>query len=74
MLHVADLLAASGAVLADVGALGAGVLVCAVPISMKCAEVRQISAQASIRRKCSGSTCLPPAGRQWFEAMPRQVW
>ena len=45
-----------------------------VPISMKCAEVRHISAQAIIKRKCPGSTCLPPAGRQWFEAMPRQVW
>src|SRR4051812_19893449 len=44
-----------------------------VLISMKCAEVLHISAQAIIRRKCAGSTCSPPASRQWFIAVDRQV-
>jgi hypothetical protein len=46
---------------------------CGVLISMKCAEVRHISAQAIISRKCAGSTCLPPVSRQWFIAVERQV-
>jgi hypothetical protein len=35
-----------------------------VLISMKCAEVLHISAQAIMRRKWAGSTCFPPASRQ----------
>jgi hypothetical protein len=42
-------------------------------ISMKCAEVRHISAQAIISRKCAGATCSPPVSRQWFIAGPRHV-
>ena len=35
---------------------------------MKCAEVRHISAQAIMSRKCAGATCSPPVSRQWFIA------
>jgi hypothetical protein len=44
-----------------------------VLISMKWAEVRHISAQAIMRRKWTGSTCFPPASRQWFMAVDRQT-
>lgn len=44
-----------------------------VLISIVWAEVRQISAHAIISLKCSGSTCAPPASRQWFIASAVQV-
>ena len=34
---------------------------------------RHVSAQANMRRKCSGSVCLPPCCKQWLMAIPRQV-
>jgi hypothetical protein len=44
-----------------------------VLISMKWADVLQISAQAIMRRKWAGLTCFPPVSRQWFIAVDRQV-
>ena len=44
-----------------------------VPINMKLAEARHISAQAIISLKCSGATCRSPSSRQWLMAIPRQV-
>jgi hypothetical protein len=41
---------------------------CSVPINMKWADVRHISAQAIISLKCAGRVCSPPASRQWFIA------
>jgi hypothetical protein len=73
ILHPIEPLAVLRALGADLRALPAGVPVVRDEISMKCAEVRHISAQAIISRKCAGATCSPPVSRQWFIAGPRHV-
>lgn len=40
---------------------------------MKLIAVSQISAQSSINRMCSGSACAPPASKQWFIAIDKQL-
>ena len=54
-LHAVQAVAVHNAFLADLGAFAAMCLWCDVPISMTCAEVRQISAQAIISRKVGGA-------------------
>jgi hypothetical protein len=43
------------------------------PISMTCADVRQISAQTMIKLKCLGSVCWPPSSKQCPIAVDRHA-